>query len=86
MDGITSHSSTIKAIESIKRDAAGGNDGWARCPRCRITISKGSGCDHMTCVCGNNFSWGDALRKKKEGPVVKGARIERLEFPPLQHG
>jgi len=72
-------SSTIKAVESIKRDAAGVNNGWARCPRCSIIISKGGGCKVMTCACGHLFYWDDALREKERAPALKVARIERLE-------
>ena len=32
--------------------------GWASCPRCKAVITKNGGCDHMTCICGCEFSWG----------------------------
>lgn len=61
----TNRQTTIAAIESLRRDKMGSNDGWAHCPRCKIIISKGDGCDHMTCVCGMNFSWIDACAQNK---------------------
>jgi hypothetical protein len=47
----------IKVIGEIQMDNVGRNDGWALCPRCKIMISKGDGCYHMTCVCGREFHW-----------------------------
>lgn len=47
----------IKVIGGIQSDDIGRNDGWARCPHCRIMISKGDGCSHMSCVCGKEFQW-----------------------------
>jgi hypothetical protein len=38
-------------------DAGASDDGWRRCPSCSYIISKGDGCDHMTCVCGTEFCW-----------------------------
>lgn len=57
-------SRTIKAVEEFKPDSKGGNDGWGRCPSCRIIISKGDGCNHIACVCGQHFYWWDALREE----------------------
>jgi predicted RNA-binding Zn-ribbon protein involved in translation (DUF1610 family) len=56
---------TIKAVEDFKPDSMGINDGWGRCPSCRIIISKGDGCDHIACVCGQHFYWRDALREEE---------------------
>jgi len=56
-DKHTNMMTTITAIESIKYDNVGSNHGWTNCPRCKITISKGQGCDQMTCHCGEDFSW-----------------------------
>ena len=28
-----------------------------RCPQCKMIITKNGGCDHMTCLCGAEFSW-----------------------------
>jgi len=55
---------TIAAVEAFAYDTMGNNNGWARCPKCKMIISKGNGCDHMTCVCGHHFSWNKALKKK----------------------
>eukprot|EP00932_Pfiesteria_piscicida_P011540 SRR837773.22719.p2 GENE.SRR837773.22719~~SRR837773.22719.p2 ORF type:complete len:296 (+),score=29.81 SRR837773.22719:61-888(+) len=30
------------------------------CPRCRASIEKNGGCDHMRCRCGHNFNWSEA--------------------------
>lgn len=27
------------------------------CPRCRVPVTKNSGCDHMTCPCGHQWYW-----------------------------
>lgn len=51
------YADVIHFLENLERDKKGINDGWARCPGCKIMISKGDGCDHMTCVCGRHFSW-----------------------------
>ena len=51
---------TLHALERIERD----NDGWARCPSCYMVISKGWGCDHMTCgACDYSFDWERALSR-----------------------
>jgi hypothetical protein len=76
-DEFTTKASTIAAIEAIGNDNFGHNDGWATCPNCKITISKGCGCDHMTCVCGMDFSWEDALRKK--GRAQKRAKVATIK-------
>lgn len=56
---------TIYAIEEFSRDSAGLNRGWAHCPRCKITISKGDGCNHMTCPCGKEFYWDEEIKKNE---------------------
>lgn len=63
-DGRTNRGSTIAAIEAIKGDNKGSNSGWAHCPKCKMIVSKGDGCDHMICVCGKHFSWTEALDRK----------------------
>jgi len=41
-----------------------GKDGYAKCPKCGILISKGAGCDFMRCGgCGFCFSWERAKQK-----------------------
>jgi hypothetical protein len=52
----------IKVMGGIQSDAIGRNDGWTRCPSCRIMISKGDGCFHITCVCGREFHWEESNR------------------------
>ena len=34
----------------------------AACPGCKLIISKGNGCNHMTCVCGKAFDWASRPR------------------------
>ena len=69
---------TLRALENMKSDQFGINDGWGKCPGCGILISKGFGCDHMDCLyCGREFSW-DVVQKKKE--EIKHARIPEGEI------
>mmetsp|Transcript_21801 Transcript_21801/g.33143 ORF Transcript_21801/g.33143 Transcript_21801/m.33143 type:complete len:303 (-) Transcript_21801:200-1108(-) len=56
---------TIDAIQNFVGDSKGRYNGWAHCPRCKITISKGDGCDHMTCPCGEDFNWDEELKKNE---------------------
>ena len=44
-----------------------------RCPACQTPIQKQGGCDHMTCRCGNHFSWANAE------PVVACSNFHRSE-------
>ena len=44
-----------------------------RCPACQTPIQKQGGCDHMTCRCGNHFSWANAE------PVVACTTFHRSE-------
>lgn len=56
---------TLRTMQCIEGDRFGRNDGIARCPRasCGIILSKGDGCDHMTCpVCDYEFSWEKAVK------------------------
>eukprot|EP00581_Thalassiosira_minuscula_P025832 CAMPEP_0184408632 /NCGR_PEP_ID=MMETSP0738-20130409/3428_1 /TAXON_ID=385413 /ORGANISM="Thalassiosira miniscula, Strain CCMP1093" /LENGTH=271 /DNA_ID=CAMNT_0026766149 /DNA_START=134 /DNA_END=946 /DNA_ORIENTATION=+ len=58
---------TYRALENMKGDEFGVNDGWANCPQCGIMISKGDGCSHMDCIyCGHEFDWYDAQEKKEK--------------------
>jgi hypothetical protein len=53
---------TIRSLEWLEEDNAGLNDGWARCPHCGILISKGDGCNHMSCtLCYSAFDWSEAV-------------------------
>lgn len=49
--------STIQALEALDKDEKGFNYGWTKCPACKMIVSKGNGCNHMTCVCGKEFYW-----------------------------
>lgn len=60
-------STTLAAMEAFGYDRAGRNGGWARCPTCKMLISKGDGCDHMICPCGSRFNWGDAMMARTKG-------------------
>ena len=31
--------------------------GWMQCPRCRTSVERVSGCDHMYCLCGQRFCY-----------------------------
>lgn len=69
---------TIRALENMKSDNFGINDGWAKCPQCGILISKGDGCEHMECVyCDHEFCWDEALEKKSE---ICHARVPEREI------
>ncbi|CAB9525481.1 expressed unknown protein [Seminavis robusta] len=57
---------TRRVLETLPSDGVGQNSGWTLCPRCRIVISKGDGCDHMRCVCGWDFSWREAREYWRE--------------------
>merc|ERR1712008_74985 len=74
---------TITAIESIKSDNMGPNDGWAHCPKCKIIISKGAGCDHMRCVCGEEFSWSKSKHNYDPQLKLKCAVIGKIEALPV---
>ena len=67
--------STLTAVESFLPDSKGRVDGWARCPHCRMIISKGGGCSHMSCICGNDFDWDEALDRKQQLPKFKVAHV-----------
>jgi hypothetical protein len=61
---VDSHiSTTLASMHALGTDEKGWNDGLAQCPHCDLWISKGYGCYHMSCVCGNDFDWGDAYRQ-----------------------
>ncbi|KAL9182324.1 hypothetical protein ACHAXT_012976 [Thalassiosira profunda] len=63
---------TIRTMENMKEDEFGTNDGWAKCPKCSILISKGDGCDHMWCVyCDHEFSWEEAQRRTNAIPFAR---------------
>jgi len=66
-------SSTIQALQAIKTDNIGHNDGWTYCPGCKMIVSKGWGCNHMTCVCGEEFYWDEVT----VNPTIKVAVAER---------
>lgn len=36
------------------------------CPQCGVTLTKGDGCDSMTCVCGHCFGWSTELDVKQK--------------------
>ena len=73
-DGTMIGKDIVQALESLKKDGKGRNDGWGRCPACMIVISKGDGCDHMRCCCGKQFSWEHErfVHKKKSAGYKSG--------------
>jgi len=69
---------TIRALENMGSDNIGMNDGWARCPRCSILISKGDGCEHMWCTyCDYGFDWDVTQEKKRQ---IRHARVPEREI------
>jgi hypothetical protein len=76
--GVTRVSSTLAAVEAFGHDNAGRNDGWARCPKCRMIISKGDGCEWMNCPCGQFFIWSDAVRSTDKNKARKFTQPTKL--------
>ncbi|KAL7515896.1 hypothetical protein ACHAWX_000968 [Stephanocyclus meneghinianus] len=73
---VTSLYPTIRAVENLKKDSIGKNDGWAMCPSCHIIISKGHGCDHMVCgYCNTDFWWDEAQEETMK-------KFRRMARPP----
>jgi hypothetical protein len=71
--------STIYVLESIVVDQKGINDGWCICPKCRMIISKGNGCDHIACPCGCHFSFSTRVQwqGKPKPPMVEIQTLEK---------
>jgi hypothetical protein len=65
---------TVLVLEKLPADDYGQNEGWAVCPKCRVLISKGYGCDHMVCICGHNFGWEEAREAVKKLKIYRIAR------------
>lgn len=53
----THEGKTCDEIESLH------DNGFVRCSRCFVYLVKGDGCDSVTCVCGNQFSWSTEREK-----------------------
>jgi len=54
--------------------------GWKRCPTCKTTIEKISGCNHMTCMtpaCNTHFCYicGDLIVRSTQGREIDNARF-----------
>jgi hypothetical protein len=43
------------------------------CPQCGIQLTKGDGCDHITCVCQRSFSWSTELKGYEENEQFRQA-------------
>jgi hypothetical protein len=64
-----------------------------KCPKCGFLISKSGGCDHMQCVCGEEFSWSNASgsmeKKLNQCMPVSDAKVtpktKKTNAPSLQH-
>lgn len=70
---------TIRALENMKSDDFGINDGWAKCPHCGIMISKGDGCEHMFCsYCNHGFCWDEAQEKKKKAIIHARVPVKEI--------
>jgi uncharacterized CHY-type Zn-finger protein len=68
---------TIRALERMEADDSGRNDGWARCPRCSILISKGDGCPHMICgYCDHELSFDEAVDSVFKFPFARPSENE----------
>lgn len=68
----SSYESTILALDRMNRQKC--HDGWAQCPQCRMVISKNGGCNHMVCICGQDFDWEmveEKLRTKRSFVAAK---------------
>jgi len=61
---------TIAALERCQgTDSIGIFDGWGRCPKCGILISKGNGCNHIRCgYCAHSFDWSKVVMKHARVP------------------
>lgn len=71
---------TLRALDNMKCDNIGMNDGWARCPNCGIVISKGDGCEHMECTyCEHEFYWDEVQQKKERVPHAR-VPIEQIHL------
>lgn len=69
---VSPYYATIRALDNMKSDSMGINDGWAKCPSCSILISKGDGCEHMECCyCDHEFYWDEAQEKKDRIPHAR---------------
>lgn len=46
-----------------EREEISGLSDMVPCPACGITLTKGDGCDYITCVCTKSFNWSSETRR-----------------------
>jgi hypothetical protein len=78
----TTEKTTIRAVENFSDDDVGINDGWGRCPSCKIIISKGSGCNHVACPCGHHFYFSMAGSRPKERAPRPEVQVQQVGSGP----
>jgi hypothetical protein len=81
------------AAEALALAALARGEGWMRCGRCAVFVSRAHGCNHMTCACGHHFCyacgapwktcactlWSDAERLFAEQARIQAALAEERE-------
>ena len=45
------------------------NNDILSCSQCAVLLTRGDGCDSVTCVCGNRFSWSGEMTKKTQAEI-----------------
>ena len=51
-DNRAARAAEARALEALARE-----EGWMRCGRCAVFVSRAHGCNHMTCACGHHFCY-----------------------------
>jgi hypothetical protein len=52
---------------------------FTRCPRCGNGVEKNTGCDHMTCRCGLNFSYVIEMEKNAKPAVPYKGNVRNTD-------
>ncbi|KAI0161069.1 hypothetical protein GGR52DRAFT_576477 [Hypoxylon sp. FL1284] len=70
----TCDAAVLAALDVASADEEAFNEyaheqGWVRCPLCKVMIQKTEGCNHLVCECGQNFCYlcGEVLDVEDEG-------------------
>ena len=66
--------------KSCDENSAALDHGIVVCPNCSLHLSKGDGCNTVTCVCGRQFSWSSELQSTQHSLQF----IERFPINTLQ--